>query len=241
MATQVKPLSALLVDGTPCPDGWDVTAIVNEDNLSYLISHSGAKEALVVDPMREDWDTLVAEAAKLSGYRFIAVMDTHTHADHVSCAARLAGHLGAPFLMCDRSPSAKPQLRVSDKTTLPSQAAPLRFFCTPGHTSDGLTVFWGPFLLAGDTILYGDTGRDDLPGGDAAAHFESLEKIKAAATGDMIFLTNHDGRARASSWATQLKVNPSLSQNREDFVREASAYTGPTPKNLEESLRENTR
>ena len=73
-----------------------------------------------------------------------------------------------------------------------------------------------------------------------AAHFDSLQKIKAVATSDLLFLPGHDAEGgRVTAWKRQLELNASLTQDRETFVREAGAYVGPAPKNLRESLVEN--
>lgn len=239
MQTIVKDLEEMLQGGARIPEGWRAKAVINDDNLTYVAINDASKEAIVTDPMRDDWDSLLQVANELKGYRFLAVIDTHTHADHISCAAALAERLGAPLVQHQVSPSKRIHLRVSRDTALPAVAAPLELLVTPGHTPDSITPVWGPFLFGGDTLLYGDTGRDDLPGGDPAAHYESLQKIKARAKPEMILLTGHDGQARASSWATQLKVSPSLTQDRETFVREAGSYVGPSPKLLKESLFEN--
>lgn len=242
MNSRVRTYGEMATDGSTVPPGWGLRAIVNDDNLAYLVFHEGTKEAIVVDPVREDWETLVAETARLGGYRFIAVIDTHTHADHVSNADRLAAHLGAPLVMSRYSRCSRVTRRIEGDSEWETQAGPLRFYETPGHTPDGLTIFWGPFLFGGDTFMYGDTGRDDMPGGDPSAHFESLQKIKAVARPENLFLPNHDGKGgRVSTWATQLRENPSLTQDRETFVREASAFTAPMPKNFKESIVENTR
>jgi glyoxylase-like metal-dependent hydrolase (beta-lactamase superfamily II) len=239
-STRVKTFSEISADGALPPEGWELKAIVNEDNMTYLAWNRSAHEALLVDPMREDWEVLIRECRALVGYRFLAVIDTHTHADHVSVAAALAEELKAPLVMHEKAPSRKIHLRVSRDTELSSAAGRFRILLTPGHTQDSLTPIWGPFVFTGDTILYGDTGRDDLPTGDPIAHYESLQKLREAVTGDQIFLTGHDGEGgRATSWVTQLKVNPTLTQDRESFVREAGAYVGPSPKNLRESLVEN--
>jgi glyoxylase-like metal-dependent hydrolase (beta-lactamase superfamily II) len=111
---------------------------------------------------------------------------------------------------------------------------------TPGHTAECITPIWGPFLLGGDTLLFGDTGRDDLPGGDPAAHWESLQKIKDHVTFDTLMLPGHDGRGgRVSSWRHQLEISPALKQDRETFIQDAGSYVGPSPKLLKESLYEN--
>jgi len=236
MHTLVKTFEEMIQDGSTLPQGWDVRAVVNDDNLTFLGMNSVTKEAIWVDPMKDDFEVLLSESRKLEGYRFLAVIDTHTHADHISCAADLAEAVGAPLVMHEGAPSRKIHLRVSRDVALPAVAAPLEILVTPGHTRDSITPVWGPFVFSGDTLIYGDTGRDDLPGGDPVSHYESLQKIKARAKNEMILLPGHDAQARISSWKTQLAVSPSLSQPREVFVAEAGAYVGPSPKLLKESL-----
>jgi sulfur dioxygenase len=237
MQTQVLTFSQMIQDGAKLPANWEVRAVVNDDNFTYLAYNTQSREALWVDPMKDDWETLLAESRKLEGYRFLAVIDTHTHADHISCAAELADAIHAPLVMHEGAPSRKIHLRISRDVKLPSAAAPLEILITPGHTRDSITPIWGPFLFGGDTLMYGDTGRDDLPGGDPEAHYESLQKIKARATAEMVMLPGHDGSGgRVSTWKTQLEVSPSLTQSRETFIAEAGSYVGPSPKLLKESL-----
>ena len=114
-------------------------------------------------------------------------------------------------------------------------------FTTPGHTADSITLAWGPYLFGGDTVLYGDTGRDDLPTGDAGRHFESITLLKKHAKPDWILLPGHDHKGgRASSWRSQLEgLNPSLNEAKDDFIREAAAFSAPAPLLLKEALREN--
>jgi glyoxylase-like metal-dependent hydrolase (beta-lactamase superfamily II) len=239
-ATLVKDFEKMVIDGTRAPEGWRLRAIVNEDNMTYLAWNEKTREALVVDPMRDDWDVLVREVQSLGGYRFLAVIDTHTHADHISCAAALADVSRAPLVMHEKAPSRKIHVRISRDADLPSAAAPLRVLVTPGHTQDSISLLWGPFLFTGDTVIHGDTGRDDLPTGDPAAHYESLQKIKSVAKPESLFLAGHDAEGgRVTSWKKQVELNASLTQDRETFVREAGAYVGPAPKNLRESLVEN--
>ena len=240
MKTAVKKLEEIVLEGVLPPAGWRLRAIVNDDNMTYLAWNEQAREAVVVDPMKDDWEGLVREVQALEGYRFLAVIDTHTHADHISSASDLAKFTGAPLVQHEAAPSRRVELRVSRDTVLSTAAGPFRLLCTPGHTPDSVTLIWGPFILGADTLLYGDTGRDDLPGGDPSAHYDTLQKIKAHASSEMVLLPGHDGSGgRASSWATQMKENASLTQDRETFVREAGAYVGPAPKNLKESLFEN--
>lgn len=238
--TKVRDIRELIQDQATLPAGWDGRAVIHYDNMTYVVWNQSAKEALVVDPVREDWESLLEVTGKLAGFRFLAVIDTHTHADHVSCAAELADHLQAPLIQHQASPSRRVHLRVSRDTRIPAAAGALELLVTPGHTGDCITPLWGPFLFGGDILLYGDTGRDDLPGGDPAAHWESLQKIKAHAAPTALLLPGHDGDGgRVSSWSTQLEVSPGLRQDRETFIQDAGSYVGPSPKLLKESLYEN--
>ncbi len=241
MRTTIKNLKDLIKDNGTIPAPWQGKAVINDDNMTYIVWNEQSKEALVVDPMREDWDGLLAVTEKeLKGYRFLAVIDTHTHADHVSCAANLAENLGVPLIQHRGSPSKRIHLRVSRDTSLPTGAGPLKLLLTPGHTQDGIAPIWGPFLFSGDTILYGDTGRDDLPGGNPEEHWESLQNIKHNVSPETLLLPGHDGDSgRISTWKTQLEINGGLTQDKATFIKDAGSYVGPSPRLLKESLYEN--
>jgi glyoxylase-like metal-dependent hydrolase (beta-lactamase superfamily II) len=241
LMTTVKTLNDLLTKGEASPAAsWQVRALQSDQCFSYVAWNETTREALVVDPKDEDHDAYRAIARELAGYRWLAVLDSHTHADHVSVAAELATELKAPLVMHELAPSKRVDLRVSHSTKLPGQAAPVEIYVTPGHTPDSITIAWGPFVFGGDTLLYGDVGRDDLPGGDPEAHYRSIELLKRSLRPEQIVLPGHDHReGRASSWRDQLAVNSSLTQSHEDFVREAAAFDAPAPALLKKSLREN--
>lgn len=232
-----KKLIEIQQDPISISEDWDLSIYLNDDNLTYLAINHLNKEAIWIDPVEEDFELLVNESNLMKGYRFICVIDTHTHADHLSCAGKLANQLLVPLVMHRNAPCSLVDLRVSKDTLLSTVSGDLKLLCTTGHTWDGITPIWGPFIFTGDTILYGDTGRDDLPTGNPGEHYLSLEKIKSHVKPNQVMLPGHDGAGgRASTWAHQLKVNSSLTQTQADFVREASAYVGPPPRLLKESL-----
>ncbi|MBI3557453.1 MAG: MBL fold metallo-hydrolase [Deltaproteobacteria bacterium] len=229
-------LSADPLSGTP----WKAVAVQSEQCFSYVAWNEQTCEALVVDPKKEDLESYLRVARPLAGYLWLGVIDTHTHADHVSAAAQLAEHLHAPVIMHALAPSKRVDVRIGRETALPSRSSPLHIVLTPGHTPDSITPIWGPFLFGGDTILYGDVGRDDLPGGSPEDHYASVERLKAIATPSLLMLPGHDHKGgRASTWAEQLKCNASLTQPREEFIREAASFDGAAPALLKVSLREN--
>ena len=52
---------------------------------------------------------------------------------------------------------------------------------TPGHSPGGLCLYWPRYkvLVSGDNVFLQSVGRTDMPGGDAAALKQSLEKLAA--------------------------------------------------------------
>lgn len=210
--------------------------------MSYVVWNTSTSEALLIDPKREDFASYEAFFSETPSLRILAIIDTHTHADHISAGEEARARFRAPWVMSSLAPSTRPDTRIASTTSWPLLAAPLHFLTTPGHTADSLTLLWGPFLFGGDTLLIGDTGRDDLPGGDATAHWESLELIRKWANNESIVLPGHDHKGgRARKWSDEKTLNPSLTAERELFIKEASAFSGKAPRLLKESLRENLR
>lgn len=237
--TLTKPISQTIQDNLKLKDDWDGVLIQNDDNLTYFLFNKKTKEGVFIDPMKDDWTTLERLVRDYRDIRTVAVIDTHTHADHISCAADLATLTGSPLVMHSKAPSRKIHLRVSADGCLSTAAGPLKLFETPGHTHDSICVIWGPFLAAGDTLLYGDCGRDDLPTGNPEEHYMTVRKLERNVNAETLVLPGHDQEGRTSSWATQVKLNTMLTMDKETFVREAAAYVGPSPKILKESLFEN--
>src|SRR5262245_64572166 len=74
--------------------------ILNEESgcLSYLIGCSEAGKALVVDPGRDRVPEYLRLAAK-KGLTISHILETHTHADHISGNRDLAEAVRAPILV----------------------------------------------------------------------------------------------------------------------------------------------
>ena len=89
---------------------------------------------------------------------------------------------------------------------------PVRVLYTPGHARDSICLVFPDLVFTGDTLFLdeGGAGRDDLPGGDPAAHWESLTRLAAIPDGLLVHPA-HDYRKRApSSLGRQWKTNPCL-------------------------------
>jgi glyoxylase-like metal-dependent hydrolase (beta-lactamase superfamily II)/rhodanese-related sulfurtransferase len=161
--------------------------LVNEESgcLSYLIGCGQAGQAVVVDPGRDR----VAEylgIARRKGLRITHVLETHTHADHISGARDLQGATQAAILMHRSAPAVFAHDRVEHGDILRVGSVELKILHTPGHTPDSISILvtdtsrgaepW--FVLTGDALFIGSVGRPDLGGASAAEDaYESLTRV----------------------------------------------------------------
>src|SRR5262245_43567003 len=124
---------------------------------SYLIGDSATGEAFVVDP------AYAIEQYLEDGVRIVRVLETHTHADHVSGHGRFALEHGVPVSV---HPLAEPEFEfepLEDGGTLHVGSVPIRVFHTPGHRPEHCAfVVDERLVLTGDSLFVGDAARPDL-------------------------------------------------------------------------------
>ena len=157
---------------------------------SYLVGCVRAKEAVIVDPIADlGPDFYVLEAADL-GATIVGVLETHVHADYVSCARELAEMNGVPHYLHE---SAQGLVRY-DFTSFADghafQVGKIRLTAlhTPGHTPEHTAYVitdtsrsdepWA--VLTGDSLFVGDVGRPDLLLGTQA--LDVMDEGERAAT-----------------------------------------------------------
>jgi hydroxyacylglutathione hydrolase len=143
---------------------------------SYLVACARTREAAVVDPIANSGADFYALEAADQGLSITAVLETHVHADFVSCARELAELTGAVHYLHEAAPVRYPFVPLKHGQILTLGQVELRVVHTPGHTAEHVCYLvtdhgrsaepW--FLLSGDSLLIGDVGRPDLLIGDQA-------------------------------------------------------------------------
>jgi len=145
---------------------------------AYLIVDETTKSAVLVDPVI---DYIERDSTMLfeRGLTLVCVMNTHTHADHVSAAIHLARKFGCPYLMHESTGVSCADLLVEDRQEISFSGLDFTFHLSPGHTSDAMCIEIGDFLLTGDFLFNGEggVGRDDLPSGSIDEHWNSLQVL----------------------------------------------------------------
>jgi hydroxyacylglutathione hydrolase len=220
---------------------------------SYLIGDEHSGEALVVDPAYEIEPYLVE--AEQRGAGIVGVLETHTHADHVSGHGRLALEHGVPVAV---HPAAEPEfsfepLKDGDEIELGQIA--IRVLHTPGHrpehccfaVSDRSRAEEPWLVLTGDSLLVGDTARPDLavPALEGGRDLcRSLRRLLELPDGTEVYpghiAGSLCGAALSPKASTTIgferRFNPALAlaeQDEEQFATEAATVGSPRPPTVE--------
>jgi glyoxylase-like metal-dependent hydrolase (beta-lactamase superfamily II)/rhodanese-related sulfurtransferase len=188
---------------------------------TYLIGSENTKEVIVVDPVLEQVSEYIS-LIKKEGLKLTHVLDTHTHADHISGAGALADQMGAVYVMHQNSPVRCVAFRVPDGFDCHLSDMPVKVMHTPGHTKDSMCLIFSDRILTGDSLFLDDggAGRTDLPGGDPGEHWESIQKIMKLSD-RLIVYPAHEYRGREpSSLGEQKKRNPNLQpRTKEAYIK----------------------
>ncbi len=206
-----------------------------EGCLGYIIADRQSRKAVIIDPRHDQVDECVG-LLKKEGLQLELVIDTHTHADHLSGAAELKRRTGAKYGMI-RGTLVKPADRaLDDGETLRLGDTELRVIASPGHTPDSLTIYVDGNLFTGDTMLIGGSGRTDFMGGDAGELFDSFQKF-ADLPDDVIVWPGHDYKGRSHSTLGKERAhNLIFTAGGRDAVIEKLSVRGPLPQGMAEIL-----
>jgi glyoxylase-like metal-dependent hydrolase (beta-lactamase superfamily II) len=211
---------------------------------SYLIGDEEAGEAVVVDPAYAI-EPYLAEAER-SDVRITRVLETHTHADHLSGHGRLALEHDVPVLI---HPIAEPEYPfdpVEEGGVVEVGSVSIRVLHTPGHRPEHCCYLVDGHLLTGDSLLIGDAARPDLAVAareGAEGLFHSLQKL-AALPSETEVDPGHIGGSlcasgitsdRSSTIAAELKTNRALAYpSEEEFVAARASISTPRPPTVEQ-------
>ena len=135
---------------------------------SYLVGDPGTGQAVVVDPAFAI-EQYLEEAARRD-VRIVRVVETHTHADHLSGHGRLALEHDVPVSIHPAAVAEFPHDPLEDGDEVVLGDIVLRCIHTPGHrpehccvTVSDLTRGEEPWIvLTGDSLFVGDAARPDL-------------------------------------------------------------------------------
>jgi glyoxylase-like metal-dependent hydrolase (beta-lactamase superfamily II) len=229
MTTLTSSAGVLTIETFPAPgDGC----------LGYLVLDEASRTAMAIDPRLDQVDQFL-EALAAHGARLTHVLDTHTHADHLSGVRRLAKRTGATMLAHQASRLAGPARRLAGGDTFTLGAKTVSILDAPGHTPDSLAVLVDGHLFTGDALFAGGAGRTDFPGGSAEALFQTFRTFEALPEQTVVH-PGHDYVGRPVTTIGEEKAGNRLLRERDraSFVARLSARSAP-PANMAAILRHN--
>jgi len=207
---------------------------------SFLIGDSGAGEAAVVDPAYEIEPYL--EAAAGEGLRIARVLETHTHADHVSGHGRFALEHGVPVSVHRLAEAEFPHDPLEDGQELRVGDVSIRVLHTPGHRPEhSAFVVDEKIVLTGDSLFIGDAARPDLAVDateGAEGLFTSLQKLTGLPDSYEVYPGHVAGSLcgvamspeRSSTIAAEKRTNAALAHgDLQSFIDARAAVTTPRP------------
>jgi hydroxyacylglutathione hydrolase len=226
---------------------------------SYLVGDEAAGEALLVDPAYAIEQYL--EEAGRRGVRIVRVLETHTHADHLSGHGRLALGHDVPVSIHAAAEAEYPHDALVDGDETAVGSVSVRCLHTPGHRPEhccflcasvegsagelGSPALAGSALLTGDSLFCGSVARPDLAveaREGAEGLFHSLHRLLELPDDVRVF----PGHIAGSLCGTGMRDDPSSTIGAErrgnallaiatvhEFIDDFAAAATPRPPNME--------
>jgi hydroxyacylglutathione hydrolase len=218
---------------------------------SYLVGDPGTGEAVVVDPAFAI-EQYLADAER-QDVRIVRVVETHTHADHLSGHGRLALEHAIPVSVHPAANAEYPHDPLEEGAEIVLGDIVLRCLHTPGHRPEhcclavsDLTRGPEPWIvLTGDSLFVGDAARPDLAieaREGAEGLFHSLRRLVELGDGVEVYpghvAGSLCGKAMSSKASTTIgferRFNPALAHDDVSlFIAESTSISAPRPPNME--------
>lgn len=136
-----------------------------QTNCYLLIKES---KCLIIDPGADE-DFIIGRIKELN-VTPIAILNTHSHYDHIGAIQRLKEIYNVEVYNHDNL--------FEERTYLPPFT--FKVIYTPGHSQDSITFYFESYetMFTGDFVFHEDIGRTDLPTSSYSDMLNSIRKIK---------------------------------------------------------------
>lgn len=207
---------------------------------TYMVACEKTHRALIIDPEKDYLDRHLAILA-YHGLTLDAIVDTHTHADHLSGGSLLQSLTGARLIMHNKAPTPRVTEHVNDGDTISVGELSAKVLYTPGHTPDSISLYIDDRVFTGDVMLIGGTGRTDFAGGDSGQQYDSITKKLFTLPDETLVYPAHDYRGNTVSTIGEEKANnPRIAgRARQEYIDLMASIEFPLPGKIQEVLQPN--
>lgn len=202
--------------------------------VTYVISDPATRRSAIIDPVL-DYDFKSGRTDTTSADQVLAylqthdlgvdwILETHAHADHLSAARYLQGHVGGRIAIGENIRAVQATFKKIynlDRGFLPDGGQFDHLFkggerfmigdveatamLVPGHTPADMAYRIDGAVFVGDTLFMPDVGtaRADFPGGDAHQLYRSIKTLLALPPATVIYVCHdYPPAARNAAWQT---------------------------------------
>ncbi|MEY3997049.1 MAG: hypothetical protein RL344_1392 [Pseudomonadota bacterium] len=213
--------------------------------FTYVVYDPVTLKAVIIDPV----DTMLArdlEILKTYQLHLLYILETHTHADHITSAAALAEQTGA-IVATSAICGAQAEQLLKHNDVIKFGGLSLTVLHTPGHTEGSISFYlnsvqYNQHIFTGDCLLINGCGRTDFQLGNAQAQYRSITQQLFTLPDSTTVWPGHDYNGRfQSTIAIERQHNARLIQNNtlitEDaFIQLMNNLNLPVPKRIHEAV-----
>ncbi len=211
---------------------------------TYLLASAPGREALIIDPVKEQLGHYLAAIDQL-GLKLVRAIDTHTHADHITGLGALRDATSCITLMGEQTKADCVSQYLRDEEQLNVDGITLQAIYTPGHTDESFSLVLDPrsprAVFTGDVLLIRGTGRTDFQNGNAGASWDSIVNRLFRLPDQTLVYPAHDYKGwTASSIAEEKHHNPRLAgKTRDQYIETMNNLKLPNPKLMDVAVAAN--
>lgn len=208
---------------------------------TYLLASAPGREALLIDPVKEQAHHYLAAIRDLD-LRLVRAMDTHTHADHITALGRLRDETGCVTVMGEFTKAECVSQQVRDGEAIDVDGIRLQAMYTPGHTDESFSFVLDPqrprAVFSGDVLLIRGSGRTDFQNGDAHRSWDSIVNRLFRLPDETLLYPAHDYKGwTASSIGEEKRYNPRLAgKTEQEYVALMNSLNLPDPKQMDVAI-----
>jgi glyoxylase-like metal-dependent hydrolase (beta-lactamase superfamily II)/rhodanese-related sulfurtransferase len=190
--------------------------------FTYLLADEETKDAVLIDPVREQYDRDAALVDEL-GLKLRYTLETHVHADHVTSGGLFRQRMGSASVVSKNGGAPCASVLVDDGDRIDFGRHAIEVRATPGHTDGCVTYVLDDETVAftGDTLLIRGCGRTDFQQGDARKLYDSVhDKIFSLPESTKLY-PGHDYKGRTMTTVNEeRRYNPRLGggKTKDQFV-----------------------
>ncbi|MCH7597805.1 MBL fold metallo-hydrolase [Patescibacteria group bacterium] len=209
--------------------------------LSYIVSDTERKEALIIDPSVEVNTEEYINYLKDNELILRFIIETHTHADHISSAQKVKAETEAKILQHKNSASSLKDRALNEETLMLGDTE-VQFLYTPGHTDDCICIRIGNAVFTGDTLLIGGTGRTDFQNGSSQDLYNSIwKKLMVLSDSTKVYPAHNYKNQINSTIGYERAHNPRLALSHDEFVTTMDAHHPQKPDLFDTAVAENSK